>query len=191
MPLLTKHTWRANGPRRKDPQAPTKADAKRGASEDGQALVEFALVLPIVLVILFGIVLFGVALNDWINETQLTSEAARYAEVNQTCGLKVKIEKGVETIEGTPKSCEGGAPDEEKFLKWLVQQGDNSDVRNATATMCSPHSKEGEPVEVKLEYKYNWFGLANLLGAKAETPLVSRATLRIETPPTTPYLTSC
>ena len=54
--------------------------------EDGQALVEFALVLPIIIVILFGIVVFGIALNDWIDETQLASEAARFASVDSEHG---------------------------------------------------------------------------------------------------------
>ena len=39
-------------------------------------MVEFALVIPIVLLILFGIAYFGIALNDWIDETQITSEGA-------------------------------------------------------------------------------------------------------------------
>src|SRR5437868_458087 len=52
--------------------------------EEGQALVEFALVLPVLLVILFGTLDFGKAYNYWIDETHLASEGARYAAVNQT-----------------------------------------------------------------------------------------------------------
>ncbi len=58
-------------------------------------MVEFALVIPIVLLILFGIAYFGIALNDWIDETQITSEGARFAEVNENCIVK-----------GSPHSCE-------------------------------------------------------------------------------------
>lgn len=138
-------------------------------SEDGQALVEFALVLPIIIVILFGIVVFGVALNDWIDETQLASEAARFASVNSEHGT--------------------GELSQAKFLAWVKAQGDNGEVQNATSELCAEHSTVGGYVRVKLSNKYKWFGLYNLLGAKAETPITSTATMRIEVPPATPYPT--
>jgi hypothetical protein len=132
-------------------------------------LVEFALVLPIVIVILFGIVVFGVALNDWIDETQLASEAARFASVNSEHGT--------------------GELSQAKFLEWVRAQGDNGEVQHATTELCSETSKVGSYVRVKLESKYKWFGLYNLLGTAAETPLASTATMRIEVPPSTPYPT--
>jgi hypothetical protein len=146
--------------------------AKRLRSEDGQALVEFALVLPIVVLVMMGLLLFGIALNDWIDETQLSSEAARFAAVDNEHGL------GTEITEAT-------------FLKWITEQGDNGNVKEAKATMCSPTSKAGDYVEVKLNYVYKWFGLAGLLGTAAETPLTSTARMQIEKQPATPYKTTC
>jgi uncharacterized protein (UPF0333 family) len=148
------------------------AALKRAKSQNGQALVEFALVLPIILLVLLGIVLFGVALNDWIDETQLASEAARFAAVNNEHG-------------------EGPEIKEVAFLKWVTEQGDNGNVKEAKATMCSPTSKLGDYVEVKLTYTYKWFGLANLLGVEAETPLTATARNRIEDQPATAYPTTC
>src|SRR3954466_13202404 len=53
------------------------------ADERGAALVEFVLVLPLVLLLLFGMVDFGKAFNYWNDETHLANEAARYAVVNK------------------------------------------------------------------------------------------------------------
>ena len=140
------------------------ARADGNGSEDGQALVEFALVLPIILIVLLGIAWFGIALNDWINETQLTSEAARFAAVNVNPGEKEK----------------------KSLLEWIQAQGDNNQVaKEAKASICSPTSERGDWVEVKLTYMYKWLPIFQL-GA-AETPLTSTAQMRIEVPPTTPY----
>src|SRR4051794_27742312 len=53
------------------------------ADERGVALVEFALVLPLILLLLFGMIDFGKAFNYWNDETHLANEAARYAVVNR------------------------------------------------------------------------------------------------------------
>lgn len=46
-------------------------------TEKGQAIVEMALILPILIMILFGIVEFGRVLNTYIVMTNLSREAAR------------------------------------------------------------------------------------------------------------------
>lgn len=56
------------------------------ADESGQAAVEFALVLPLLVTIILGMVHFGFALNRWIDETQLASSAARHAAVARNPG---------------------------------------------------------------------------------------------------------
>ena len=52
--------------------------------ESGQALVEFALVLPLFLMIVVGVIQFGVALNFWLDMQRLANQGARSAAVN--CG---------------------------------------------------------------------------------------------------------
>jgi Flp pilus assembly protein TadG len=54
--------------------------------ERGTALVEFALVLPLLLLILFGVLDFGKAFNYWNRETQAAAEGARWAVVNSNPG---------------------------------------------------------------------------------------------------------
>jgi Flp pilus assembly protein TadG len=156
----TKQTPPANASRTR--RARIRARVDGNGSEDGQALVEFALVLPIILILLLGIAWFGIALNDWINETQLTSEAARFAAVNQNPGEKEK----------------------KSLLEWIQAQGDNNQVaKEAKATICSPTSERGDWVEVKLTYMYKWLPIFQL--AATETPLTSTAQMRIEVAPTT------
>jgi len=46
------------------------------------ALIEFAIVLPVLLLILFGILYFATFLNYSTDETHLATEAVRYAAVN-------------------------------------------------------------------------------------------------------------
>jgi Flp pilus assembly protein TadG len=50
--------------------------------EDGVALVEFALVLPLLLLLVLGVIDFGKAFNYKNDETHLANQAARYAAVN-------------------------------------------------------------------------------------------------------------
>jgi hypothetical protein len=53
-------------------------------SEKGQSLVEFALVLPILVVVLFGIVDFGRIFHAYITVDHAGREAARAASVGKT-----------------------------------------------------------------------------------------------------------
>ena len=52
-----------------------------GKREDGQSLVEFALVVPIFLLVLFSIVDFGMAFHAWITVTNSAREGARVGAV--------------------------------------------------------------------------------------------------------------
>src|SRR5215211_3112065 len=58
----------------------------RLGSEEGASLVEFALVLPVLALILFAMLDFGKAFNYWIDETHLANEGARWAVVNRNPG---------------------------------------------------------------------------------------------------------
>ena len=54
--------------------------------QEGAVLVEFALVLLPLLMLIFGFLQFGIALNAKIDATHLTAEGARYIAVNQNPG---------------------------------------------------------------------------------------------------------
>jgi len=55
-------------------------DARHG--ERGQAVVEFALILPIFVILVAGIIKFGIAINFWLDMQRVSNQGARYAAVN-------------------------------------------------------------------------------------------------------------
>ena len=61
-----------------------RALSHRARRQDGQAYVEFALVLPILLLIVMGIVQFGTAFKDYIALTDSVRVGARQASVSRS-----------------------------------------------------------------------------------------------------------
>ena len=59
---------------------------RRNKNERGQAVVEFAVILPVLLLILFAILQFGVVFNNYIQVTAAAREGARKAAVSRTLG---------------------------------------------------------------------------------------------------------
>jgi len=55
---------------------------RQSKREDGQSLVEFAMVVPIFLLVLFAIVDFGMAFHAWITVTNSAREGARIGAVH-------------------------------------------------------------------------------------------------------------
>jgi Flp pilus assembly protein TadG len=55
----------------------------RRSREDGQALVEFALVLPLLALVLFGVIQFGIAFNNYVTLTDAVRTGARTASVSR------------------------------------------------------------------------------------------------------------
>jgi Flp pilus assembly protein TadG len=52
-------------------------------SQQGQTMTEFALVLPILAVLLFGIIQFGIVFNNYVTLTDATRAGARKAAVGR------------------------------------------------------------------------------------------------------------
>jgi len=63
---------------------------RQGKGEGGQTLVEFALVLPIFLLVLFAIMDFGMAFHAWITVTNSAREGARLGSVHGTSAAIVQ-----------------------------------------------------------------------------------------------------
>jgi Flp pilus assembly protein TadG len=59
---------------------------QRLRNERGQAMVEFALVLPILMALLLGIIQFGIVFNNYITLTDATRAGARKAAVSRFVG---------------------------------------------------------------------------------------------------------
>jgi Flp pilus assembly protein TadG len=56
---------------------------RRHQRERGQALVEFALVLPLLALLLFGVIQFGIAFNNYVTLTDAVRAGARSAAVSR------------------------------------------------------------------------------------------------------------
>lgn len=59
---------------------------RRQVSERGQSLVEFCLMMPMFLILVFGIIDFGMGLRAYITVAQATREGARYASIGSAAG---------------------------------------------------------------------------------------------------------
>jgi Flp pilus assembly protein TadG len=56
---------------------------KIGRAQEGQAMVEFALVLPVLLLLIMGIIQFGILFNNYVTLTDAVRAGARQAAVSR------------------------------------------------------------------------------------------------------------
>jgi Flp pilus assembly protein TadG len=139
--------------------------------ERGAAMVEFALVLPLLLMVLLWMFDFGKAMNYWIDETHLANEAARYAAVNKSpegddaANLESEIRDQANTTE-------------------MRQGGGASLADPITVQVCVPEGNEvGRPVKATVTATYHWmnFVFGDMVDfVLPDTNLRGRATMRIE-----------
>ncbi len=146
-----------------------KRTLNRVGSEDGASLVEFALVLPILALILFAMLDFGKAFNYWIDETHLANTGARWAVVNKN----------------------PGAADGLSLQQYVKSLGDTSELRSGM-TVCvefpAGTSEVGDPVRLVVTYPYNWMPFLELpIGT---SNIRSTATMRLEAEPAA-YAAGC
>src|SRR2546430_1746957 len=129
--------------------------------DDGQALLEFALILPIFLLGLFGITQFGLALNSANDQTHIANEVARYAAVNQN----------------------PGAP--ETLQAWAKKQATNKEEGKGSLCITFPNgaSNVGDPVKVEFKSTIHWLPVGSLKGG-ANSSVTGSATTRLEQVPT-------
>ena len=67
-------------------QTPTHKISPRLRRDDGQAFVEFAIVLPLLVMLVLGICQFGLAFHNYLSITDAARVGARAAAVNRTTG---------------------------------------------------------------------------------------------------------
>jgi Flp pilus assembly protein TadG len=145
-------------------------------------MVEFALVLPLLLLLVLAMTDFGKAFNYWIDETHLANEGARLAAVNGAAG----------NCNGSPAS---------NLAQYIQCQGETTELRSggtswlpAPARVCinlptnpatGTSGNVGDPVQVTVTLTYNWLGfVAPHIGATRST-ISGTSTMRLEAKPTT------
>ena len=128
-------------------------------SERGQTLVEFALILPVMLLMLFALVDFGRAFYTWLLVTNAAREGARVAATQQgTTAVQTRINDAL-----------GGL-----------------DAAELSITLTNVQGPRGEAVEVDLEYNFVFVTpVGNILtlvsGGTLDTPAItSHSSMRLE-----------
>jgi Flp pilus assembly protein TadG len=132
-------------------------------SEDGQAVVEFALVMPFLLLFLVGIIEFGRAWNEHQVLTDATREGARQAAVYDDAGQVT--EDSVEHVVKRVLFSNSMAPD------------------SAVITLTNWNGASNTPLTVKVSYPYRFvfFGaIANWALGDRKVMLTSSFTMRNE-----------
>jgi Flp pilus assembly protein TadG len=154
--------------------------------ESGVALVEFALVVPILLVLLLAMLDFGKAFNYWIDETQLASSGARWAVVNASPG---------QCLDGTTATSLQTYIQCQADTKELRNGGTNSVVNPAKVCISFPpvsgHTSPliGDPVRVTVSVAYRWLPLISQRIGLAAATISGSSTMRLEAPPS--YTAGC
>jgi Flp pilus assembly protein TadG len=101
----------------------------RKRNENGQALVEFALVAPILFLILFGIVQFGIAFMHSVTLTDAVRAGARKAAVSRTATDPAQTTKNA--VLGAASDLDASTLSPRISVSSTWQPGDNVTV-NAT-----------------------------------------------------------
>jgi hypothetical protein len=137
-------------------------------AERGQAVVEFALVLPLLGLFLFGILDFGRAYNYWIDETHLASEGARYAAVDQN-------------PDPMKSSFLAAVRDQ---AKGALHDGGSSVPDPLQVCVSFPNGTHavGDPVQVEVKSTYQFM---SIFGIDLAQDVKATSTMRLERVPTT------
>ncbi|CDF58760.1 TadE family protein [Thermobrachium celere] len=121
----------------------------------GQALIEFSIILPILLLIVMGIAEFGMILNSYLTIQTASREGARIGII--------------------------GADDNE-IVQAVYKSTQSIDKRkiNITITPSSTNRKSGDTLKVRVEYEYDLIIpiIKNILGNKIE--LSAETSMRVE-----------
>ena len=149
------------------------------SDESGQALPEFALVLPLLLVLLLGMLDFGKAFNYWIDTTQIASEGARFAAVNRKPDplSALSLQQQLRGQGNTAELRDGGSDNVATPAQVCVE------FPNGT-------SNPGDPVRMTMTFTYHWLPFLGSEVGLADTTVTSAATMRLEATPTN-YSAGC
>ena len=126
------------------------------------AILEFAMVLPFLMLIVVVILDFGRALNYWVDTTHLASEGARLAAVDRIpegASLQAYIRERADTQE--------------------LREGGSQSIADPLEVCITPLGSEvGDPVQVQVRTTYQWIPLLGV--DEVSTTITGTATMRRE-----------
>jgi TadE-like protein len=141
--------------------------------ESGQAMVEFALILFPLLLLVVGIIQFGIGLNYWLDMQRIANQGARWAAVNNW-PPDCPVGSAVGDCDGNPKPTLQTA---------LVQEALTTGLQSSVSVqICYPANSgstteiSGNPVRVRMDSP---FDLLPILGW-GSLSLRAEATMRLE-----------
>ena len=134
---------------------------RRLGSEQGQAAVEFAMVVPLLCIMIIGIFHFGKVMNYWLDLNHAASEGARRAAVN-------------------------GFASDGAYDTWIRARLETTELRDGGSTsiptpsdidVCLPEGGDvGDPVTVQVSADYSLPFIGKTIALRG------RATMRMEQP---------
>jgi Flp pilus assembly protein TadG len=145
--------------------------------ERAVALTEFALVAPLLFVVLFGTIDFGKAINYWNAETQMAAQGARLAAVNGGNAYSGTCVHGTSVTTVTT------------LADYIQCQADTNELRNGggsttKAQVCITFPSGGtatHPVTITVSTLYTWLPLYGLIDLHlGRATIRGQATMRLE-----------
>jgi Flp pilus assembly protein TadG len=143
--------------------------------EHGVALVEFALVAPLLFLLLFGMLDFGRAFNYWIDSTHLANEGARWAVVNHNPGSGT-LQAYIQGQADTSELRDGGSASVPDPMQVCINFPNGATV--------------GQPVVVTASVTYHWLPFLSDRIDVLATSVTGSSTMRLEAVPTN-YSAGC
>ena len=140
---------------------------RRPARESGQATVEFALILFPLLILVVGIIQFGIALNFWLDLNRLSNQGARWAVVNAYPGCTDTSANNDQVACGTTTTLQ-------RYIACQRLPG----ALKPTVDISFPGGAGtvGNPVQVQLTSPYTFRAIMKL----GTITLAAKTTMRIE-----------
>jgi hypothetical protein len=180
---------RARGPvTRHDRQG----EGRRQDRESGQAITEFAIIMFPLLLLVAGVIQFGIGLNFWLDENRIANQGARWAVVNQWPGCPRNAAAG--SCTAAPACDDAGRPamTNISLVNHLECQAISNGLRDSIigggVSICYPPDGDasldpgdvGSPVRVRLATDFDFVPIVGI----GTLTLRGEATMRLEQDPT-------
>lgn len=158
-------------------------------TERGAAAVEFAIVFPIMLLVMFGIIEFGTLMYDQIMVTNAAREGARWGSA-QSVSLAHPVscsDPGITSIQGSGSCTGSGSGDacqvaSNYAANTLIsyQGNNNSPTVTVTCNTLGSGQNSGATIEVTVNYTFRGLGFGLLSAVQGSNNLSSKAVMYYE-----------